>query len=122
MKTFKFSLPAAIIICAALIIPRTVTAQPTIREVYNDITENTNWTEAAKLTRAGGNPGDNFGYSVGISGSYVIVGVPGDDDKGNNTGSAYLYERVCPQGDISEDCIVTFIDFGIMAGEWLQSN
>jgi len=84
--------------------------------------ENTNWIEAAKLTRTGGNAGDNFGYSVGISGSYVIVGVPDDDDKGNNTGSAYLYERVCPQGDLSGDCIVTFIDFGIMAGEWLQSN
>ena len=37
--------------------------------------------------------GDTFGYSISISGDTVVVGAPGDDDKGNVSGSAYIFER-----------------------------
>ena len=34
---------------------------------------------------------DKFGYSVAISGNYAIVGVPFDDDNGEDAGSAYIF-------------------------------
>jgi len=52
------------------------------------------WTQQAKLTASDGEPGDNFGYSVSISGDYAIVGAE-FDDIGSNTdqGSAYIFHR-----------------------------
>ena len=36
---------------------------------------------------------DEFGFSVAMSGDYVVVGAPYDDDGGISSGAAYLYER-----------------------------
>ncbi len=36
---------------------------------------------------------DRFGYSVAISGNRAIVGVPGDDENGTDSGAAYILER-----------------------------
>ena len=46
-----------------------------------------------KLVASDGAGSDRFGSSVGISGdgSTVLVGAPYDDDKGDNSGSAYIY-------------------------------
>lgn len=35
---------------------------------------------------------DWFGYSVSISGNTVVIGARGDDDKGNESGAAYLFD------------------------------
>ena len=53
------------------------------------------WTQQAKLTASDGSSYDLFGYSVSISsdGNTAIVGAHNDDDKGTNTGSAYIYTR-----------------------------
>ena len=48
--------------------------------------------QLAKLTASDGADGDNFGGSVAISGSTVVVGAWGDDSKGTNSGSAYLFD------------------------------
>ena len=45
-----------------------------------------------KLTASDGADNDYFGNSVSISGDYVLVGAYKDDDDGNDSGSAYLYE------------------------------
>lgn len=37
---------------------------------------------------------DYFGNAVGISGSYLVVGAPGDDDAGFASGSAYIYRTI----------------------------
>ncbi|MCL4197728.1 MAG: FG-GAP repeat protein [Phycisphaerales bacterium] len=44
-----------------------------------------------KLVAADGEAQDGFGYSVAISGSLAIVGAPWDDDNGEDSGSAYLF-------------------------------
>src|SRR5215472_6459861 len=44
--------------------------------------------QQAKLTAAGGVSGDEFGYSVAISGSTAVVGAP---YKNSSTGAAYVY-------------------------------
>jgi len=45
-----------------------------------------------KLTASDAAAGDLFGISVGVSGSNAIVGAQGDDDMGNSSGSAYLFD------------------------------
>lgn len=52
----------------------------------------TNWQEEAILTASDGAGGDFFGYSVALSNDAFIVGSYGDDDKGSNSGSAYIYQ------------------------------
>ena len=47
--------------------------------------------EQQKLTANDGAQLDGFGTSVFISGGYAIVGAPGDDVHGNQSGSAYIF-------------------------------
>ena len=54
------------------------------------------WLEVAKLTASDGAADDRFGISVSLSGTRALVGASGDDDMGDRSGSAYVYER---QGD-----------------------
>jgi len=51
------------------------------------------WTQTQKLLASDGAKGDNFGWSVSISGDYAIVGARNNDDDGKNSGSAYVFER-----------------------------
>jgi hypothetical protein len=53
----------------------------------------TSWSEQDKLTASDGAAGDRFGWSVSVSGDYAIVGAYLDDDKGNSSGSAYIFKR-----------------------------
>ena len=49
-------------------------------------------THTAKLISSDIGYGDHFGYAVSISGEVIVVGVPYDDDGGNGSGSAYVFE------------------------------
>jgi hypothetical protein len=51
------------------------------------------WSPQAKLTAPDGATGDEFGTAVSISGNTVIVGARFDDDAGDRSGSAYVFER-----------------------------
>ena len=51
------------------------------------------WTEEAKLTASDGAAYDNFGCSVAISGDYALIGAFQDNDKGERSGSAYVFHR-----------------------------
>ena len=51
------------------------------------------WPEQDKLTASDGAATDQFGLFVSISGDYAIVGSPRDDDKGTDSGSAYIFKR-----------------------------
>ena len=53
--------------------------------------DSTGWVQQQKLTASDGTAGNNFGYSVSISGDYAIVGAVWDDDKGSGSGSAYIF-------------------------------
>ena len=52
-----------------------------------------NWTQQAKLLASDGDAYDSFGYQVSICDDYAIVGARGDDDKGIDSGSAYIFVR-----------------------------
>jgi hypothetical protein len=53
-----------------------------------------NWGEVKKLTASDGSVDDYFGWSVSISGDTVIVSAFYDDDNGENSGSAYIYNAI----------------------------
>jgi|GEM_PF-1195351 len=48
--------------------------------------------ELMKLTASDAAEGDAFGHGLDISGNRAIVGAFHDDDKGNSSGSAYVYD------------------------------
>ena len=52
----------------------------------------TGWEQVTKLTASDGDGYDHFGVSVSISNNTVIVGANGDDDKGLESGAAYIFE------------------------------
>ncbi|MCD4825661.1 MAG: FG-GAP repeat protein [Phycisphaerae bacterium] len=52
------------------------------------------WTQIAKLTADDAAGGDNFGYSVAIDGGKIIIGAKLDDDDGDDSGSAYIFELI----------------------------
>ena len=51
------------------------------------------WTQQAKLLAADGAYLDAFGAAVSLSGDTALIGTPGDDDKGPESGSAYVFTR-----------------------------
>ena len=51
------------------------------------------WGQVAKLTASDGASGDGLGYSVSIDGGSVVVGAPFDGNNGEDSGSAYVFER-----------------------------
>ena len=58
------------------------------------IFENTGatWSEVVKLNASDGTAYDGFGRPVALSGDYAVVGAINDDDNGDNSGSAYVYD------------------------------
>ena len=55
--------------------------------------DGTNWNQEAKLLPSDGVTYDYFGSSVSVSGDYVVIGTPFDDDNGESSGSAYIFKR-----------------------------
>lgn len=51
------------------------------------------WISESKIVASDAAVGDNFGYSVSISGDYVIVGAREEDGAGSNRGAAYIFHR-----------------------------
>jgi len=52
-----------------------------------------NWGQLKILTASDGVSNDRFGGSVAIYAEYVLIGADGNDDAGNSSGSAYLYQK-----------------------------
>jgi len=52
-----------------------------------------NWTQMQKLIAGDSGAGDDFGWSVSLSGDTVLIGAYLDDDNGADSGSAYVYTR-----------------------------
>jgi hypothetical protein len=57
--------------------------------IYSDST----WTQQAKLIASDGANNDQFGCWVSLSGDTALIGAPWDDDKGIDSGSAYVFTR-----------------------------
>ncbi len=73
----------------------------------------TSGEQLAKITASDGDTLDYFGNSVSLSGTTAIIGAYGDDDNGDISGSAYLY-------DISN--LTTVAPVPLPAGIWLLGS
>jgi hypothetical protein len=62
-----------------------------IVQVY-DLSSGTPTVPVITLPNPSPTTGDNFGYSVAVSGSRIVVGVWQDDTGASNAGSAYVYD------------------------------
>lgn len=60
--------------------------------VFNYSTTSYTWAESSKLTASDYHYDDYFGHSVDIAGNNIIVGSYYDDDMGNGSGAAYVYQ------------------------------
>ena len=61
---------------------------------YIYVRSGTTWTLQQQLTASDAQPYDNFGFSVAIKGSDVVVGAPYEDPGGiSSAGSAYVFTR-----------------------------
>ena len=61
----------------------------------------TNWIENTKFLPSDGMDGDWFGLSVSIYNNTAVIGTPGNDYNGNDSGSAYVFKK-SPSSDL--DC------------------
>lgn len=50
------------------------------------------WNQKHKLIASDASDIDNFGWSVSVEGAYAVVGAPRDDDQGQDSGSAYVFD------------------------------
>jgi hypothetical protein len=53
----------------------------------------TTWTQIAKLSASDANSGDQLGFSVDISGDWIILSGYLNDEAGSNAGAAYMYKK-----------------------------
>jgi hypothetical protein len=53
----------------------------------------TTWQQQVKLTASDGAADDRFGRSVALVGDTAVIGAMFQDDKGDNSGSAYMFTR-----------------------------
>lgn len=51
----------------------------------------TQWVQEQKITPSDGASGDNFGFSVSLHGDTALIGARSDDDRGLDSGSAYVF-------------------------------
>ena len=76
-------------------------------------------TEDDKITASDAAAGDEFGFFVSFSGDLVIVGAHFNDDNGTSSGSAYIFDGVCPcPADLDGDGAVGVKDLLILLGAW----
>ncbi|MBK8271016.1 MAG: hypothetical protein IPK83_22975 [Planctomycetes bacterium] len=52
------------------------------------------WQETAKLTASDAQNGDSFGICLSLSDDVLAIAATRDDDLGNDSGSAYLFQRI----------------------------
>ncbi len=77
--------------------------------------------QLVKLLPNDGDAGDNFGRSVAISGATTVVGSRYDDDNGNDSGSAYLFDTATGQQIaklLPNDGAVGASDLALLLGNW----
>jgi hypothetical protein len=83
--------------------------------------DTTTGRQIAKLLPKDGAAGDQFGFSVAISPDGIgtaIVGADGDDDNGDNSGSAYLFDASFCPWDIDDNEVVGVSDLLSLLGSW----
>lgn len=75
---------------------QTYHAEETFSMGTGDVELYARWAGQERILASDGAHQDDFGCSVSISGDYAVSGAPCDDDKGNWSGSAYIFHKTAP--------------------------
>ena len=75
-----------------------------------ELTQSLSMVQIEKLTASDAATDDRFGNSVAISDNTIVIGAVGDDGGGNNSGSAYIYERDAATGFFEQRAKLTASD------------
>lgn len=62
--------------------------------VYFFVKNDTSWSLVQKLYSNDADSNDNFGFTLSADMDYLIIGAPGDDEKGENSGAAYSFKLI----------------------------
>lgn len=73
--------------------------------VYVFARQGGNWLEEAVLTAADAAAYDDFGYAIALFNDILVVGAPGDNAAGTDSGSTYVFRRT-PGGWVQEAKLV----------------
>ena len=65
------------------------------------------WVEVARVAAQDGSAGDYFGKAIAASGDTLLVGAYGDDDRGTDSGSAYVFVRTGGAWSLQQKLTVT---------------
>jgi hypothetical protein len=76
------------------------------------------WSQGRILEDPCAAASDYFGGSVAIDGDMTLVGASWDDGGKDNSGAVHVFLFLA--ADLNEDGLVNFLDFAILAGQWLQ--
>ncbi len=66
---------------------------PQVGAAYVFVRTGATWTQQQKIVAADGQAQDRFGQVVRVDGDTAVIGAVGDDDKGTDAGSAYIFVR-----------------------------
>lgn len=78
----------------------------------------TMWVEEAKFLGSDGPAWGFFGTSLAVSGNRLFVGAPHDDENGEWSGSAYMFDLEPTPGDLDCDGSVGVKDLLILLANW----
>jgi len=73
--------------------PRDKTAGVATGAAYIFQYDGTTWRQVARLLASDGGAADQFGSAVALDGAVAVIGASGDDQKGFNSGAAYVFRR-----------------------------
>ncbi len=84
------------------------------------------WSQQLKLLQSDGGGNDNFGAAVALDAETILVGARADDDYGNASGSAYLFDAAgtpgkCPW-DLDGNALVGVSDLLSLLASWGPCN
>jgi hypothetical protein len=96
----------------------------------------TTWTQEAKLLALDGQDFDNFGQFVSLYANTALIGAMNDDDKGVDSGSAYVFTRSGTTwtqqtkllasdgeaGDVFGNFVSLYYDTALIAAGWDDDN
>lgn len=87
-----------LVVLAGIVAPGTLAADPCsdvapVRSLRRLTQTPVEYLQSTKLTAVDGAANDHFGYSLSIDGDTIVIGAFRDDDKGTDSGSAYVFTR-----------------------------
>jgi hypothetical protein len=74
------------------------------------------WSPQQKLSADDGATADSFGASVAVSGDTLLVGAPGDDDRGSASGAVYVFVRSGSTWTVQQKLVPSDLSAGSQLG------